>query len=88
MLVTHQHVSGLNFRGIMVTKQKQALQYIDIMSSTLLFLDHRRGRHAVHDQLPPRGDGEHPSETHQDTGVLDSTADRDRLCNTKVGVTT
>lgn len=48
--------------------------------------DHWRGRHSVHDQLPPCGDGEHASQTHQDPGLLDGATKWERLCYTQVSL--
>lgn len=59
-------------------------QYVSPYCPLLLFLDHRRGWHTVHDQLCPCSDGEHTSQTHQDTGLLDCPAYRGWLCYTEV----
>lgn len=72
---------------IMVTFSNALLfpfQYVNPNSPLLLFLDHWWGRHTVHDQLCPCSDGEHTSQTHQNTGLLDCTAYWGRLCYTEV----
>lgn len=63
-----------------------AFQYVNTTFSLLLYPDHWRGRHTVHDQLCPCSDGEHTSQTHQDTGVLDSAAHWVWLCYTEVSL--
>lgn len=47
--------------------------------------DHWWGGHSVHDQLSPGSNWEHPSPTHQDTGLLDSAPHWHRLRYSQVG---